>query len=391
MPRPGAADSRRRPPAMWLWSGQDASAALRSRDLGQILRVYRRINRLSQERLAAVLGYDKTYISMIETHRRAITDVGTLRHIAHTLSVPVHILGVTEPDDATYLAMVQFADSILNLAEIARKSGRAVDAVNELWPLVARLEARAADGFVDRESLSLLGRARVALGVALGTVLPEEKLPTAARWTGQALIVAQRLEDDVTVLAHTLAMHGNELRKARHLAAAIARLRRAVALSQGTEARTTALAMLARAAGEAGHADLFDHTIASYQRELDTGHDRGMFGNRFTFREIRIRGLATTGRASQAAHLLSEASNDVPAAPQWSVIEQVTTGEVLLAVGDHYGAEHSLLTAIAGAETYRLPHQIQRALRVAKGHLDDVAAAGRSALHRLERQPSHLR
>jgi transcriptional regulator with XRE-family HTH domain len=373
---------------MWLWSSQRASAALCSRDLGQILRVYRRINGLSQERLAAVLGYDKTYISMIETHRRAITDVGTLRHIAHTLGVPVHVLGVTEPDDATYLAMVQFADSILSLAEVARQSGRAVDAINELWPLVARLEARAADGFADRESLGLLGRARVALGVALGTVLPEEKLPTAARWTGQALVVAERLEE-ATAHAHALAMHGNELRKAGHLAAAIARLTRAVALSEGAVARGTALAMLARSAGEAGHAALFDEAIDSYRRQLDTAGDRGMFGNRFTFREIRIRGLVTTGRASQAARLLSEAPGDAPAAPQWGVIEHVTAGEVLLAVGDHSGAEHSLLAAIAGAQTYRLPHQVQRALRIAEGHLNTVTAAGRSALTQLDRQLSH--
>jgi len=73
---------------MWLWSTPEASRALRSRNLGVVLRTYRRINRLSQERLAALLGYDKTYISMIETRRRVISDVATLRHIAHTLTIP---------------------------------------------------------------------------------------------------------------------------------------------------------------------------------------------------------------------------------------------------------------------------------------------------------------
>jgi transcriptional regulator with XRE-family HTH domain len=277
---------------MWLWSTREASDALRNRDLGLILRVYRRINRLSQERLASLLGYDKTYISMIETRRRMISDVTTLRHIARILGIPVHVLGVTEPDDATYLAMIQFADSILNLAKVARQSGHAVDAVNELWPLVARLEARAAEGIADRDSLSLLGRARGALGVALGTVLPEEKLSTAARWTGQALIVAERLEQPAT-LAHMLAMHGNELRKAGRLSAAIARLRRAVALSAELPDRATACAMLARAAGEAGDAELFDDTIDTYQRLLD---ETDMFGNMFTFREIQLRGLVDTGR-----------------------------------------------------------------------------------------------
>jgi hypothetical protein len=49
-----------------------------------------------------------------------------------------------------------------------------------------RLEARAAESHLERET-GLLGRARLALG----TVLPEERL-VAARWTGEALaVVAQ--------------------------------------------------------------------------------------------------------------------------------------------------------------------------------------------------------
>jgi transcriptional regulator with XRE-family HTH domain len=370
---------------MWLWASRHASAALQSRDLGLILRVYRQINRLSQERLAAVLGYDKTYISMIETHRRSISDIGTLRHIAHTLGIPVHVLGVTEPDDATYLAMVQFAESILKLAEIARQSGRAVDAINELWPFVARLEARAADGLTDRDSLDLLGRARLALGVALGTVLPEETLASAARWTGQALIVVERLEN-ATQLGPTLAMHGNELRKAGRLNASIMRLRRAATTSQSPDQRTVAYAMLARAAGEAGQPELFDDAVDAYRRQLEGTNGSGMFPNQFTFNEIRLRGLVGTGRAQQAAGLLSEQFVAPPVAPQWAVIANVTTAEVLLHTGDHQGAEHYLVAAIAEAETYRLPHQIQRCLRLAHGRFRTAADAGRAALTRLSRR-----
>ena len=129
-----------------------AGPALASRDLGRILRVYRRINGLSQHKLAELLGFDKTYISMIETGRRTISDVTTRRQIARTLGPPTHVLGVTEADDADFAAMVQFADSTLRLAEIARQAGCAVEAVNELWPLVARLEARAAEGRTERDT-----------------------------------------------------------------------------------------------------------------------------------------------------------------------------------------------------------------------------------------------
>ncbi|WP_404799999.1 hypothetical protein [Actinoalloteichus fjordicus] len=88
-----------------------------------------------------MLGYDKSYVSMIETGRRAITDVRSRRHIARVLGLPAHALGVTESDDADVAAMLQFAGSTLRLATLARQAGRAADAAAELWPLVARLEA----------------------------------------------------------------------------------------------------------------------------------------------------------------------------------------------------------------------------------------------------------
>ncbi|SMC99795.1 helix-turn-helix transcriptional regulator [Kibdelosporangium aridum] len=371
-------------PAVWMWSAPEASIALRSRDLATILRIYRRLNRISQERLAALLGYDKTYVSMIETRRRIISDVSTRRHIARTLGLPTHVLGVTDTNDADFAAMLQFGDSTIRLAEIARQSGRAVDAVNELWPLVARLEARAAEGHAERDTLILLGHGRAALGVSLGTVLPEERLTAAARWTGKALQVAERLDDPV-FLAHALRMHGNELRKADHLAAAVARLGRAVDVSTDREGQGAAYALLARAAGERGDPDLFDYAISGYQDLLDNGTARGMLFNPFTFHEIQLRGLISTGRPNIAARIMETAQSDaLPAAPQWHIIERVTAGQVLLAAGKRDAAEDALLTALASAEAHRLPHQIQRTIRAAnEGGLTDISDAGNAALGRL--------
>ncbi|MEU5853056.1 helix-turn-helix transcriptional regulator [Saccharopolyspora shandongensis] len=367
-----------------MWSAPEASIALATRDLATILRVYRRLNRLSQEKLAAVLGYDKTYISMIETGRRTISDVATRRHIARTLGLPAHALGVTDADDADFAAMLQFGDSTVRLAEIARQSGRAVDAVNELWPMVARLEARAAEGHIERDSLALLGQARVALGVSLGTVLPEERLTAAARWTGKALIVAQRLGDRA-FLAHTLRMHGNELRKAGHASAAVARLEQATELADDPTGRGTALALLSRATGELGDGDRFDNAITGYRELLDQHPGSGLLFNPFTFREIELRGLVATGRAREAVRIIDTAQVDaVPAAPQWHIIERVTSGRVLVEAGDRQGAAEAFSTAVRAAEAHRLPHQIQRAIRAAKpGQLHDVVADGEAALQRL--------
>ncbi len=99
---------------------------------------------LTQQQLADLLGYDRTYISMIECGRRTVTDRGTLTRIAQALAIPPHMLGIAGPDDADFAAMLAFGSSVIRLADIARHSGRAADAVSELWPLITRLETRIA-------------------------------------------------------------------------------------------------------------------------------------------------------------------------------------------------------------------------------------------------------
>ena len=248
-----------RPSAMWLWSGQSARAAVATGNLAVIVRTYRAVAGVSQRELADRLGYDPTYISMIETGRREINDVMTRRRLARYMGLPPRALGVADPDDADAASMIQFGESTVRLAAHARVCGHATVAVDELWPLVVRLEARATDGLADYEMVVLLARARAELGVCLGYVLPEERLANAARWTGRALRLAERL-DDPQLLAFTLRVHGNELRKTGHCGAAVARFRRAAAMASGAE-RATTLMQFARAAGEHGDAALFDRVM----------------------------------------------------------------------------------------------------------------------------------
>ncbi|MFE3280949.1 XRE family transcriptional regulator [Nocardia sp. NPDC059239] len=319
---------------------------------------------------------------MLETGRRAITDVTTRRYLADRLGIPAHILGVTGADDAEYRAMLQFGDSTVRLAEIARQSGYAVEAVNELWPLVARLEARAAEGHMERDSLILLAQARVALGVSLGTVLPEERLSSAARWTGQAVAVAEKL-DDPAFHALTLRMHGNELRKAGHVRPAVARLQQSLELSFAPADQGGSLAFLCRALGELGVATQFDRAIDRYRRLLDANAGSGLLFQPFTLREIHLRGLLGTERAAEAGQHIHE-SPGVPAAPQWQIIERVTAGEVLVAINEKPSAAAAFSDAIALAELRRLPHQIQRVVRAAIGaEMRELAADAMAALDRL--------
>jgi len=370
--------------AVWL------PAARRAGDLGTILRGYRRASALTQQQLAEMLGYDRIYISMIESGRRKLTDRGTLAHIARTLAIPPHVLGIAGPDDADFAAMLAFGNSVIRLAQIARRGGRAAEAVSELWPLITRLEARVAAGYAEPEAMSLLARARMSLGVALGHLLPDEQLATAARWTGRALRIAWHLGDR-PLLGLMLRMHGNELRKAGHPAAGIIRLRQALQVDDHPVRQGAGLVLLARAAAESGQASLFDATASQCVQALQTAAEQDVLFNPFTVREVRLRGLLATGRTAQAADLAGHCpAGSEPPSPHWRVIERITTAEVLARAGDEHAAETMLTAAIGDAEFLRLPHQVQRVVRLASepGVLTGgtVHQQARTALTRLERQ-----
>ena len=123
-------------------------------------------------------------------------------------------------------------------------------------------------------------------------------MATAARWTGRALRLAWDLGDR-TLLASVLRMHGNELRKAGHAAAATARLRQSLQLNDHPGHRGATLVLLARAAAESGQADLFDMVTGQCVQALKADEEHEVFYNAFTVREVRIRGLLATGRTGE--------------------------------------------------------------------------------------------
>jgi hypothetical protein len=174
--------------------------------------------------------------------------------------------------------------------------------------------------------LLLLAHGRLALGTALGHILPEERLAVAARWTGRAWSLASRL-DDAALQGHVLRMHGNELRKAGHVPAAIARLSQAAAMTDEVSLRSATLALLARAAAEHGDMGMFDTAIGEASRLLEVTDQFTMLLNPFSIREIRIRGLLATGRVGRAVAEAERPDRSAAAlvvAPQWRVIDRVT-------------------------------------------------------------------
>ncbi|MFD9716027.1 XRE family transcriptional regulator [Streptomyces sp. NPDC059076] len=337
---------------------------------------------MNQTALGELLGYDKTYISALELGKRALDDVGSRRRVCDALRLPPHVLGVTDPADTDYRAMLQFGGSTVRLAEIARQSGHASEAVSELWPLVARLEARIDDGHAERDVLHLLARARVGLGVALGNVLPEERLATAAHWTAKSLEIAEHFGDP-RMTSYVLRMHGNELRKAGLRGAAVQRLCRSAATASDERARADVLPLLARAAGALGDGEMFDRVMRETGVLLDRVDHTSLF-NPFSLHEIRLRGLVATGRTKAAMRLVDQSPTPTTVvAPQWRVIELITVANVQLLADDRNGASQSLDIAIREAETQRLPHQLQRILRTAGTRLPVQHAAASQCLNRI--------
>jgi hypothetical protein len=338
------------------------------------------------------LGYDKTYVSLVENGHRSIEDVSSRRRIARELRLPAHVLGVTDPDDPDHAEVVRLGRSVLRLAEISRRCGQAQEAAAELWPLVLRLGARLGQGRTDCELLELTARTRLDFGVCLGHILPEEHLYVAARWTGEGLAVARHIGDP-TLHAYALRVHGNELRKAGFAFAGSQRLRRAVVLATEDAERAESLMLLVRATGACGAGDLFDRSVR-HARSLLTRIDHTPLANLFTLREVTLRGLASTGRGEQAARLVAQDPPENPGVtPQWRVIEHVTTGRAHLLRGDRSTAAEHLSAAITGAATLRLPHQLQRVIRAAGTALPDQrehATASLAALSRSGAATDHL-
>jgi transcriptional regulator with XRE-family HTH domain len=60
--------------------------------VGQLLRTYRGVHKMSQHDLAGFLGFNQSYISRLETGQRKVRDVDHLRHLAERLDIPVEEL-----------------------------------------------------------------------------------------------------------------------------------------------------------------------------------------------------------------------------------------------------------------------------------------------------------
>jgi transcriptional regulator with XRE-family HTH domain len=84
------------PDEPWLSSPASSELELNTDLLGEVLREYRRVNKINQADLAQLLHLDQSYVSKIETGKRRVTDIEMLLRIAQQLNVPPARLGLSD-------------------------------------------------------------------------------------------------------------------------------------------------------------------------------------------------------------------------------------------------------------------------------------------------------
>ena len=335
-------------------------------DVGQVLKHYRNLHQLTQRDLAALLGFDQSYISKLE-HGQSLRDLATLKHIATCLSIPGQWLGITTEYSPSIQGseLLEVAPSVIRLSQTVRENGRADAAINELWPLVLRLDALTAQDKSNPRLFLTLASAQATLGVILGDLLPEEALWISVHFLKKAVALANE-HGDAMLKAEVYRGCGNELRKHKQYAEAISYLEQAFFMAPDGMAKGAAAALLARTYGEMGDKENFCDTIGSmlYAQERSTTFTPTF--NPVTIHEIHLRGLLNTGQMTGLHSLLAQEPSRtlaVSVAPQWSVISQLTRAEALFGLGKLDDGLAHLKIALIGAELCKLPHQVQRAIR----------------------------
>ena len=339
-------------------------------DVGQFLKGYRSAHGLTQSQLAAVLGFDQSYISKLE-NGQDLRKVTSLKEIATRLAIPPHLLvGVTLEGYTTKYSteLLEVAPSVIHLSRIVREAGRADEAVNELWPVFLRLEAQATQ---DKDNISLLltlSAGQTALGVILGDLLPEEDLYVTAHYLKKAASIADEFGDN-TLKAEIYRGCGNELRKHKQFSEALYYLEGALFFASDNLTRGLATLLLARAYGEMGDQDHFDEKIEEALPLLDKAAYFTATFNPIMIHEVHLRGLLNLRRFDKISSTLEKnnKSNMVfHIAPQWRVISHLTTAEAMFRIGSIDDGLAEIQSALVGAEVCKLPHQVQRAIRSLK-------------------------
>jgi Helix-turn-helix domain len=82
-----------------LWDRPEMARALAERDMGSVVRIFRRWTGASQTDISGLVDMPQSHISDLERGRRQITALEVFERFAEGLSIPRHRLGLAEPTD----------------------------------------------------------------------------------------------------------------------------------------------------------------------------------------------------------------------------------------------------------------------------------------------------
>jgi transcriptional regulator with XRE-family HTH domain len=97
---PNVTVSRRETPLAppGLWQRPEMAKALAARDLGTVVRVFRKWTGASQTDMSVLLGIPQPHISSLEHGRRRVTSMALFERFAEGLGIPRRLLGLAEKD-----------------------------------------------------------------------------------------------------------------------------------------------------------------------------------------------------------------------------------------------------------------------------------------------------
>lgn len=117
----------------WLYVGRSAVSPPDGSNVGDLLRAYRSAHNLTQGDLAALLGFDQSFVSMVERGKRAIRDVGELRRVASVLGIAPDDLGLLPVPDESPLP-----SEVATPSSAARVANESVGDDQRHWRMVRR-------------------------------------------------------------------------------------------------------------------------------------------------------------------------------------------------------------------------------------------------------------
>lgn len=248
-------------------------------------------------------------------------------------------------------------------ASTLRTLGHPLEAAENLWPILQRLESAYVDNRSDVDLVLTTLEARVANCRVIGDLSTDASKRNGLVWANRAVDIA-RIFRGSTVETQALIQLGNQLRISGEYQAAIDVLNEVRRRSTSAKEHANASAWAARAAAEADLGRDFDEYIADAKDALDLASDDALV-NRVSLSEVEARGRLDLG-VRNLGNFLDSPQSEGEVAPQWNIIARITLAEAFYRSGDSGLASETLLAAAIEARKVWLPRQIERAIAIAE-------------------------